>query len=616
MCNVEKSLLSNSITIKLHYVVILLLTVISAAGFAYTASDMDAGRDIFFAQGIASGRHMPLSGPSLAQSLHASPLWFYFLSIPLFLTSSWMVMNIWVGVFAALKFPLAYLIGVELGERNYGLLWAAFLALPGWHYFNYLSFTHTVMVEAAVLATLYFAIRWVKTRALAALAGGALSMSLALNAHPTAFILVFVLAPLLLDTSNRKAIGPKEVLCAVACVGAPFAPYIYEQALIGWPDFYSSKSYVVGQSISLNLLNIGKVFVGTVVGGWYASFYSVAGLHPSVGPLLTLSLVVLTGAGVAGFFSALWRTRRPSDALFVIYALVVAFAGVSFIRDFTPFYMTYALSPFVAGFMAYGTINLPVGSRVFRLLAVAAMILVAAAHVYGTKRSATVGSFQLAVNAGNVQNLPPVRLRQEFFMPVSELQALGAFMCSQRPAGLFGVAATNYELAYGVPGELECGLSYEDLRARHVNAADSGNWLGVPKSIADGLPLRDAVSVGNLNLYQVEQRLPSGPKPAIDFFNYPIRDFLAGSTQTIEYRAQAPSGAILAVSNAAHFFMSHDIEANVNGAVIEYELEDGATQYFRPPLSAGAVRDEWRIKITAPKPESIDINFLPTAADE
>src|SRR5690554_2796052 len=91
---------------------------------------VDTARDVYNAWQIAIGSDFPLEGPQVGGVFHGGPVWFYVLSIPLLVSSSWVVMSLWVGLLASMKYVLAYACGARLVDRKFGLMWACLLAFP------------------------------------------------------------------------------------------------------------------------------------------------------------------------------------------------------------------------------------------------------------------------------------------------------------------------------------------------------------------------------------------------------------------------------------------------------------------------------------------------------
>jgi len=115
---------------------VFLLTVLYALNFSQSVVFLDTARDLYYATEISELNEWPLLGPDIGGFLHTGPVWFYFLAIPA-LTGSLIFLAFWVGLFAGLKFILAYRLGSIIINKKFGLLWAFMLLLPGWHVINH-----------------------------------------------------------------------------------------------------------------------------------------------------------------------------------------------------------------------------------------------------------------------------------------------------------------------------------------------------------------------------------------------------------------------------------------------------------------------------------------------
>ena len=168
----------------------------------------DFWRDIYWATAIAHGEALPLAGPQIYQMVELGPWWFYLLALPIRLTGSLALTMAFIQVLAALKYVLAWRIGIRIADPRLGLAFAVSLAIAGWSLAGLIFPSHTALVETTLL--LLVLATWRCSGALGA--GNAIVFGLAcaacLHAHPTT--LTYVLASglfLLWRHRSRAAFG-------------------------------------------------------------------------------------------------------------------------------------------------------------------------------------------------------------------------------------------------------------------------------------------------------------------------------------------------------------------------------------------------------------------------
>jgi hypothetical protein len=115
----------------------------------------DLARDLYYGYRIATGQEWVAIGPRVAVGWHLGPVWYYLLARPMFTLGSIAGVVTWVGLLAALKFPLACLLGREVLDAWLGPAWAVALALPGLSSFESIRVAHPSLVAVASLAVLY-----------------------------------------------------------------------------------------------------------------------------------------------------------------------------------------------------------------------------------------------------------------------------------------------------------------------------------------------------------------------------------------------------------------------------------------------------------------------------
>ncbi len=322
-----------------------------AAG-AQTSIATDTARDLLAAWDIAQGLNFPLRGPELYATWHLGPIWHYLLALPLWLTHSAAMSALLVATLAGLKFPLAYRLGFRFGGLTLARFSLLAIALPGWWMFEWLVASHTNLAATCVLGYALLLLSWARTGRLASVAGAALMFSLALHAHPTALFWGWLMIPALWHRRRLGGASWTQAALAVLMFLLPFAPMLVDEALSGWPMWTGTREFVAGRSSGsvvprvLPFLRDLLMLDGQRMPGQFL-------IGPSwLGGALHVLQSLLVLAAMVGIM-----LLRVPDARFgriAALALLFASAFVVLLRPEIPYWMSYALAPGVAAFLALG----------------------------------------------------------------------------------------------------------------------------------------------------------------------------------------------------------------------------------------------------------------------
>lgn len=349
---------------------VLLATVLFAHSYTQSVVVLDTARDLIKAIDMARFNDWPTLGPDIGGFFHTGPIWFYFLALPA-LSGSLLVVAWWVGLFAGLKFFLAYRLGTELLDRRLGLLWAMLLLLPGWPVINQLFIIHFNLLETLALLLLLMLYRCWQHGHVRHWYAAALVLGLGFHAHPSFLVLVVFFGPVLWRRWSGLSWRVWAFTALLFCL--PLLPYLVDQWLNHFPDWqrFSQRDVTVDQIKAAGgaveqpawwqrlALTLGSLLVA----GPQRVMAFVLEHKPSLGQLMTglywsVMLLVLMGA---------WRLlMRPTHRqwLGVMFAgLLLGMLGVIGLRSFTPFYMLLSLTPLLAGMMALCVHALATGYR-------------------------------------------------------------------------------------------------------------------------------------------------------------------------------------------------------------------------------------------------------------
>src|SRR5262249_24344676 len=246
----------------------------------------DLARDLYHGYRISSGLEWPTTGPKIGEGWHLGPAWYYLLALLLLIVRSIAGAIATVGVLAALKFPLAYVLGREWVDARFGVAWPILLALPGVATFESIWVAHPSLTAAASLAVVFALWRAVEHRSYAWMFAACLGFGLALHAHPTALPLGLLLVLAFPKIGSRGATRALAAVVCAALVFAPFAPLLAD-APAQAREFAEFSHGVAAASATFHFRDILPVAANI---GWHVP-----------------NLVVDTFLGDSRAFSVVWR---------------------------------------------------------------------------------------------------------------------------------------------------------------------------------------------------------------------------------------------------------------------------------------------------------------------
>lgn len=591
---------------------LLLLFALHVSLFPFATLVSDSGRDLANAWAIAHGGPYPAYGPELFETWKLGPVWFWWLALPLTLGGGVAGAALFVGAISAAKIPLAFVVGARLRDQQLGLLLAAFAAWPGWNGVSAMLVLHTAVVEAAAFATLLFALRAWQRRSAADSILAALSLALALHAHPTTLIT----APAVAAGAMRAVWVPSPsgrrrwwLLPACALVFAvPFLPALRAEMLAGWPQLGGSRGYLAASDFTQRLARLPSVLWALLAGDAAFGRDVLLASVPWAGKAdVGLRFLAMAGAAVGVLAALLKRDLLPSGAAL---AWLAAVAFIVVLRDATPVWMTYAQAPLLALVLATGWHSLRIPGSVFVL------VVVAAALQAGTlaDRIATAHAGQKllpgAAIVDIVQSTRPVPPASPWLSGFAHAE-LARWLCEGEPAALHGELAVAFDFSQGVAVARAC----EDAIAppRLGGATATRHAAGIPLATLQSpgfaqlelAPERNAFGYGLFTpgtaLHPTEGRLIE-PDPTYRLERH--RRINAGGSQNIELAVGCPPEAVLVVTNLMPMLNPMTVALESEGATVEAAATQFASWYFRcdgAPL---------KLRIDTPDPASADVFWI------
>jgi hypothetical protein len=559
------------------------LALLAAAMAPLAALIVDSGRDLAIAYATEQGFEFPLYGPSLFGLWRPGPVWFYLLAVPLKLFGSVGAAAAFAGVLAAMKVPLAWSFGRRARDAAFGLAFAAFVALPGWVTLAQLVVSHTVLVEAGVLATLWLCLASAQ-RGSARLAALAMVMqALAIHAHPTALVAAPAVAWVVWTTILRPrgaqpagtggftteagelapptptaGIGARAsqvrwgwLLASMVLFALPFVPALVAEARAGFPQFGGSAGYFAGGDYLARLDRIDDVLLGAVYGQAQLVRDFLLARWPPLAWLVFAGGLLATTIGALGAVLGLTRDRLLPPLLGLA---IFGWLFVLLLRDATPAWMAYAPLVVQAGLLAAGwqwvwparwRTHAARGLALFALLAGGALLAERIATVRaGTQYLPTASVADIAVPP---QRDPPVR----FWLPAYAHDALLRRLCAAPGAvSLHGDLATALHFGQGVAAALHCA----DAARIGFGGQAPRTLAGVPRGVAQELGIAgETTGWGYVLATPVRVLHPATALPLATHTRYLVDDYLArighDAPTVLPVRSACGPGELLVVTD-------------------------------------------------------------------
>ena len=590
---------------------VMMLTLLVSSQFAPVT--VDTVRDIYQAHAIASGTGFPLEGPQMASTVHIGPVWFYLLSIPSLLSTSWAAIAFFVFLLSGLKFYLAYYLGKQLHSSRLGLMLAVFLALPGWSGAQWIFWTHTSVLETSLL--LYFiALRAsiIKPAISTWLVCG-LAFGLALHAHPTAlpFAFLMVLALPVIKTQWTR------LLWWMAGAVILFIPYLFDQAADGFPDYAAFQLYQSRELVSGGLVMLPELLYSVAVVG-PKLFYQTA--LPAVPAAFAIALHWLLIGTILLCAALRFRTADPSLKKFLaggVLMLLVVSTTVVLLRGRTPWHLAYAPN-FVLAF-CYGVLATmafaPLKLRTTRLLVSPLVVLLS-----------------VAVTAGNAQRIysATLQLQERVFYDVKNLQSdwgesglespafwsgsHGEFLCEQAPVVLHGPYAAMIDAHVGMEAQMHCGRRDEILLGGVAPGPEYQHWVGIPATMNDALQQQPAKTIGNIYFYEPLIVAPSAhaiPLAEGDL-NPPRQIFPKENEGPRQVEMRWPGDTALLISKPIGVFHTLDIiEVSCNEAAAQLLVSSNYSWLYSCDNNGISGESYWRVQYQSSPDDLMDAVLLP-----
>jgi hypothetical protein len=592
-----------------HVALLLALTAIYVASYAFSIAIPDSTRDIYVARAISVGDSFPLEGPVLGDAVHGGPVWFYLLAIPLWFYKSWLVVALFAGTIAGSKYFLAYLCGSHLVDRRFGLLWALALALPGWSTIEQIAFTNANVAQTCVLASLYIGIKvWARSGLWRVCLLG-ITSAIAFHGHPTTLPVIPISFGVVMLASLPQRRATAALVFVAGCV-VPFSPYLLSQWIHGFPDFATGVGYVqtkVGVGHIGNAIGIlrSTAFDGPVLIARY-----IIGVDE---PLLSWVKAGVASFVIASLLAALWGTRLAAArrVTWLVLTVVAVFAAtIACLRPITPVYFVYALAPSLAAAFALGVYALARGSRGAAVVGAFAALVVALHGLVATRiGSAMDQGVGTLPDVANVSASATAEPSTNVWFPSFAHDGSGMFLCRNGDrVSVHGPFAFLVDLNVGVDTLIRCGRAPRVQLSGSAHA-DRTHWIGMPKSFWTVARLRPRCWIGplglgeaSLNVAPAEEIVPAPPNTFLP------RPFIHGPSRERSITFTTSGRQALVLTNVIPWYMPWRVlSVRANGRELSPLASTSVAQLYALPGSASADAAKWEVLFAAPDTDKIDV---------
>lgn len=586
-----------------HWVLLLLLMASWASALVFSTILTDPARDLSAALRLAQDGEWPLLGPLIGERFHLGPIWFWLLGGLLWLLNDFVLLALAVGLIGALKFPFAWLCAREWGSPRLGLIWAGLLAFPGWHSVAQFGIGHTVPLEAMLLWMTWCSIRFVNLGRGGSLALAGLAFAMAVHCHPSAVIAgIIPFGAWVIRCRREQRLHWWPAIIALFMAALPFLPLV----LANEPILLGESAGLVGSGL------MGRwwaLLVGVTAGSAQAAADFM--LQPLPGatrwPWLAAVLALVALIGLVRIKSP-WRKRLLISAVLFAFSLL----WLVLVRDRTPPYMTYLLSPMITFILALGLVSL--SDRRWMVVAVGtvglslAMALTAAVYLQANQGLVLVPATQLSdVAAPGVGNMTPASV-----MPVWAEEENGRRWCEveARDVTLHGDLAAMTDMSLALATQQRCH------GRKHLiigGAAGERHEFALPAQMLSGIVAADAPRLGNLvSIESFEVHHPEQGASVADGQRYPPHPGQGPPTTQLDETFRSGANSYLTIVELIPWFApSKTPKVWVNGERVEPIASSRYTRIY-PCRRCAWLGAHWQVQMVVSDASRVElITFKP-----
>lgn len=567
----------------------------------HSAGVTDFWRDMYWSTLIAHGERFPLAGPPINQIGELGPWWHYLLALPIALTGRLAAAAVTIQALAALKYFLAWRIGMRLVDARFGLAFAVSLAVAGWSTAPFMFPSHPAVVETTVLWLALAAWRLHARLSFGNALWFGLAAAACVHAHPTtlpylaaagaavwwrhrslsALALLGIAAAVVLLSLLPPWLDPEPINDVWRRTLADYATKDLGNGIFTRVPKFVAALFVGGAWVGLLLLTPWKLATVKLAWGLYCLCLALA-----LGGIVSLSMRATTLRRWT--FAAAWFLL--AQIVFVVVA-----------RAWTPIWMVPSCLPPLAFILAAGWREGFLASRrVLRAPVLAAFVVSAFLSIapfgfflrdlHGVRAMPHANPFgDIVQSEGDYVVVPgsPLSVRQ--------IDALGAVLCA--PTTLHARLATAIERSLATSVRNACGTWPE---VRFGGARPGAHLAGIPTRLAATIGIAPDRIVGGLALYSHVRAIApdEGARPtrlarmqvgidAVRAAPTPLAfDFSAGAGDVVVLTNRIPAAAVMNVGGV-----------QANGAPAQVLYDEGNFRIYRCTDCSNGAQASWQVRL-------------------
>lgn len=488
---------------------VLMLIYISISPFSFV--HLDLARDFRVAFDIVNGVDFPLSGQLFSGRFRLGPVWYYFLAFLIWILNNWICVIVALSVISAIQIPVAYILGKELESQWAGLFFSTLIMIPSWGFFEQLYPSHTMFSSLLAMSAVVCAIRYEKTGKKKYIYIESILFSLALHAHPTVIILIFLLIYLYAKSIRGHGFGVADFVVCVLLFLIPFTPMLYYQATMGFPMLESASSHALRAMEIKDLSKIYTLPVGVLGGTFY-----ISGLIDQ-GELISWmysAFIVLILGGVffrrpLSFGVVVWNACQGKLLVFLL--VFISVMTLILLSPIHLYYYTSTLRYIILGAVSLFVVKAVVENEkkyfflaLFAITCIANLLLIKNTIKWSTEGVASLNFLPLADVSS--EKTPKIVLPATASVHFSNVEE---WLCTANYSSLHGPLGTHLIYSYAIEKKFECPDREIFIAGSSAEKKSIPGYIGIPEVASRGIKNKPVINVGSFRVFEIHKNIGS-----------------------------------------------------------------------------------------------------------